>query len=85
MPVGTPTMSPEQEREWVERMRSGLGAFPSANPRTERGESTRKRRNPDVRSTRRDAGSNHRREELAEKYRRELHDSLPAAIKQYLS
>jgi len=78
-------MSPEQEREWMERMRAGLGAFPSANPRTERGESTRKRRNPDVRSTRRDAGSNHHREELAEKYRRELHASLPMEVKKYLS
>ena len=85
MPVGTPTMSPEQEQAWVERMRAGLGVFPSANPRTGRGESTRKRRNPEVRSTRRDAGSNHRKEELAAMYRRELHASLPVEVKKYLS
>ena len=78
-------MTPEQEAAWIERMKSGLGAFPSANPRTERGESTRKRRNPHVRSVSMDAGDIQRREELAAQYKRELHASLPTRIKKYLS
>jgi len=64
-------MTVEQEREWVERMRAGLGAFPSQAPKAKRVGS-----NPKPRS---------RRTELAEKYRRELHASLPVAVKKYLS
>ena len=71
MPVGIQTMTAEQEREWVERMRSGLGAFPSQAPKAKRVGS-----NPKPRS---------RRTELAEKYRRELHASLPMEVKKYLS
>ena len=71
MPVGIQTMTAEQEREWVERMRAGLGVFPSQAPKAKRVGS-----NPKPRS---------RRTELAEKYRRELHASLPMEVKKYLS